>query len=569
MSLPKGPSGGSRRVGGRLRAHLARTRVQAALIFFLLLVAYLANRDFLPGNDATANVRLAGKVVSQHKLVFTPEEDPFMFEWHLQTPEGQRHARFRSWRSNLNGESIRSVYERGDLKDPHPHYYLMKTRFPGVYANRYGLGAGLFAVPFVAAVYPFARDFYQRSSVGLLWFATKVAVSCAVAASAVLLFLVALPFLRPGTAVWLALAYGLGTSAWSAASQTLWQHGPMEFFLALGTYFLMQRERPRAAYGVGLSYALAFACRPTAAVAVVVAGSYFLLRDRRALIRCVVGGLPVALLLAAYNLHYFGTLMVFGQVDMGVAATASLQIPTADAVPVATAVPLIPVAVAGTMDTVRRFFPTSLLEGCGGILISPSRGLLVFSPVMLAAFWGFWRIFRDSRFSALRPVGLAGLALCLVVARWSGWWGGWCYGPRLLADAVTLLAFLAIPVAEEIRRRRALAATFGVLLAWSVAVQVVGVFAYDVVSWNDRAVFAVKLPGDETPLLFSDRDEARRESWARGGSIEERKSNIDSVTGHPRLWSIGDSQIIYYIEHFFEARRLKRIGIQEFLHDRG
>ena len=293
MSLPKGPSGGSRRVGGRLRAHLARTRVQAALIFFLLLVAYLANRDFLPGNDATANVRLAGKVVSQHKLVFTPEEDPFMFEWHLQTPEGQRHARFRSWRSNLNGESIRSVYERGDLKDPHPHYYLMKTRFPGVYANRYGLGAGLFAVPFVAAVYPFARDFYQRSSVGLLWFATKVAVSCAVAASAVLLFLVALPFLRPGTAVWLALAYGLGTSAWSAASQTLWQHGPMEFFLALGTYFLMQRERPRAAYGVGLSYALAFACRPTAAVAVVAAGIYFLLRDRRALVRCVVGGLPV------------------------------------------------------------------------------------------------------------------------------------------------------------------------------------------------------------------------------------------------------------------------------------
>ena len=65
-----------------MRAALARTRVQAALIFLLLLVAYLANGDVLPGNDATANVRLAGKVVSKHKLVFTPEEDPFMFEWH-------------------------------------------------------------------------------------------------------------------------------------------------------------------------------------------------------------------------------------------------------------------------------------------------------------------------------------------------------------------------------------------------------------------------------------------------------------------------------------------------------
>ena len=538
--------------------------MQAVLIFLLLLVAYLANGDFLPGNDATANVRLAGKVVTQHKLTFTPEEDPFMFEWHLQTPEGEQHAHFRSWRSRLNGEAIRRVYERGDLKAPEPNYYLMATRTPGVYANRYGVGAGLFAVPFVAAVYPFARDFYDRPSVGLLWFTTKVAVSCAVAASAVLLFLAALPFLRPGTAAWLALAYGLGTCVWSTSSQTLWQHGPMEFFLALGTYFLLQRERPRAAYGVGLSYALAFACRPTAAVAVAAAGIYFLIRDRRALVRCVAGGLPVALLLAAYNLHTFGTLIVFGQLDVGRAATASTQGPAAAAV-----VPVAMAAVAAPVATAIRFSGPSLLTGLAGILASPSRGLLVFSPVMIFALWGLVRVFRDSRFAALRPVGLAAVALCLVVARWRGWWGGWCYGPRLLADAVTLLAFLAIPVAEEIRQRRVLAVTFGVCLAWATAVEVVGAFAYDVTGWNDRALFAVKRPGDQRPLLFSDPEEARREAWARGGSLEEQSIDVNSRQGHFRLWSIRDSPILYYFEHFFEARKVKRIGIQGFLRERG
>ena len=59
-----------------MRAALARTRVQAALIFLLLLAAYLANGDVLVGNDAVANVRMAGKLVSKHRLVFTPEEIP-------------------------------------------------------------------------------------------------------------------------------------------------------------------------------------------------------------------------------------------------------------------------------------------------------------------------------------------------------------------------------------------------------------------------------------------------------------------------------------------------------------
>ena len=551
--------------GSRVRAALARTRVQAALIFLLLLVAYLANGDVLPGNDATANVRLAGKVVSKHKLVFTPEEDPFMFEWHLKTPKGERRALFRSWRSILDGESIRRVYERGDLSAPEPFYYLMKTRYPGVYANRYGVGAGLLAVPFVAAVYPFARDLYDRPSAGILWFSAKVAVSCAVAASAVLLFLAALPWLRPGTAAWLALAYGLGTCVWSSSSQTLWQHGPMEFFLALGTYFLMQRERPRAAYWVGCSYALAFVCRPTAALAMAAAGMYFLVRDRRALLRWVAGGLPAALLLAAYNLHYFGTLFVFGQVSIGGAAEASAQLPAAfTLIPVAVAAPVTPVAAAS------RLFGTSLLEGMAGLLLSPSRGLLAFSPAIVFTFWGFVRVFRDSRFAALRPVALAALALFLVVARWFGWAGGWCYGPRLLVDAVTLLAFLAIPVAEEIRRRRALAAAFGVCLTWAVTVQFVGAFAYDIVGWNDRPFFVVKRAGEEKPLYFTNPDEARREVWARGGWVEQQKIDVTSGLGESRLWSIRDSQILYYFEHFFEARRLKqKIAIQEFLRDRG
>ncbi len=251
--------------------------------------------------------------------------------------------------------------------------------------------------------------------------------------------------------------------------------------------------------------------------------------------------------------------------NIGGAAEASAQLPAEfTLIPMAMAAPVTPVA-----TTVSRFFGTSLLEGMAGLLLSPSRGLLTFSPAIGFAFWGLVRAFRDSRFSALRPVGLAALALFLVAARWFGWAGGWCYGPRLLVDGVTLLAFLAIPVAEEIRRRRALAVAFAVCFTWAVAVQFVGAFAYDVVGWNDRSFFRGQASGrGEATFLHRPR---RGPARGLGAGRLSRAAEIDvtSELGESRLWSLRDSQILYYVEHFSAARRLKQIAIQQFLRDRG
>jgi hypothetical protein len=536
---------------GHTRPLLQHRAVQAGLLFGVLLVAYLANGDVLPGQDATGSVRLAGKLVSKHKITFSPEDDPFMFQWHLKTTKGEVPATFRAWASLNQGEPIRRAYERGELTRPLPFYYLMATRSHDVYVNRYGLGAGLFAVPFVAAVYPFATDLYDRPSASLLWHTAKVATACAVAGSAVFLFLAALAFVRPSTAACLALAYGLGTSVFSSSSQTLWQHGPTELFLALGTYLLLRENRRRLAPWVGLSYMLAFACRPTSAVAVIAAGGYYLIRDRRALVGFVVGCLPVAILLSAYNLHYFGKLLVFGQLG---------DLPSKPAVP--------PGNFEQAASTPGHEFRTSLLTGLAGILISPSRGLLVFSPAIGFALWGLLRAWRDPAFLPLRAVSVAAVVMCVLAARWYGWWGGWCYGYRLLVDAVTPLAFLAIPVAEEIRRRRILLATFAGAALWGIMVQAVGAFAYDVVGWNNRNFVAVKV-GQNEPLLFADPDQASREAWARQGSTEEIRLDINSRPGRYRLWTIRDSQILYYLTHFQEARALKQYAIEQFLRERG
>lgn len=530
-----------------------RSLLQAALVFGVLLFAYLINGDILPGQDATANTRLAAKLVCQHKLVFSPEEDPFMFQWLLRTPEnGVQTAVVRDWFSMYQNRPIREFYQRGDLAPSGPFYYLIPTRLPGIYANKYGLGAGLFAVPFVAAVSLFVHDLDDRVPATILWYTAKVAAACAVAGSAVFLFLAALAFVRPSTAISVALAYGLGTCVWSSSSQALWQHGPTALFLAAGTFFLLRENRRASAPWVGFAYAMAFACRPTAAMALAAAAVYYLIRDRRALPLLLLGCAPIVALLGAYNLHYFGKLLFFGQLRHD------------------TALPLAAAAAQSAPASGHNHdvFGNSLLSGVAGILVSPSRGLLIFSPAMAFTFWGMVRAWRDPRFSALRPVSLAAVAMSLLVAGWHGWWGGWCYGYRLLVDSVTLLAFLAIPVAERIRERRRLLVGFAALWLWGFAVQVVGAFAYDVVGWNNRKMFQVDVEG-RLPRLYTDQDEARRQAWSGRGTVTEISGDVNSAKGRRRLWQVGDSQIFYYLGHFSEARRLKQIAIDQFLRDRG
>jgi hypothetical protein len=431
---------------------------------------------------------------------------------------------------------------------PEPSYYLSRTSQPGAFVSSYGAATGLFALPFVAAAYPFVRELPARAD--LLWLLCKLAASFGAAGSAWFLFLVAADRLRLATAVVLALLYGLGTCVWSVSSQALWQHAPGEFFLALGmlALFRVAKERqPRSpgflagSYAPGLAgfaFALAFLCRPTNATAVM-AGAAVLLGHRRALLRFIAGGLPLAVVFLAYNLHFFGKPIAFGQV-------ASL----ADRLQVA--------------PHAQVLWQHSLWKGLAGVLVSPSRGLLVFSPILLVPLWGSLVIWRQRRWLPLRAALLAALGIWFVTARWTGWWGGWSYGYRLVVDSATLLAFVAIPVAERIRARRALVLVVGVLAFWSVGVQGIGAFVYDVAGWNNRAGYATfDAQGQARAELFTTRAQAAAFCQTHGCSYVPVSMNVDKGRFRARLWSIRDSQILYYLQNLSQSRRLRAVYLRK------
>ncbi|HWW87016.1 MAG TPA: hypothetical protein VNZ26_25645, partial [Vicinamibacterales bacterium] len=129
-----------------------------------------------------------------------------------------------------------------------------------------------------------------------------------------------------------------------------------------------------------------------------------------------------------------------------------------------------------------------------GTLFSPSRGLIIYVPSVIALGAALVRYRGALRF---RPVAtLASGVIAAHVAVVSGfvhWWGGHAYGARLTTSIVPFLLVLGVMAGDASRGARqvgrrptdVLLAAFSVLLcAASVAMNSVGAFSFEADKWN-------------------------------------------------------------------------------------
>ena len=629
-------------------------RVVAVGLAVVMLVVYHANGDFLPGNDATANLYLPVNLLRGRGLSFQPDEMPQMFLWHLRPPAGyqakpadpsatkrpqnptqavsRRTVRIAAWDRPIDAKSWqwlqkvhqppwsnpptwRELWQTGWLRLAGPEYYLTPSKEPDRlgYVNQYGPGAGLTALPVFALLDWWAGGLEARPA--LLWYGGKFVASLCVALSVSLVYLTLCRMTRPLAALLIALLYGTATCVWSVSSQTLWQSGPNVLFLALAVYCLLQGDRSRPIgraclwmAAAGLSAGWAVVCRPTSALVVLAVATALLLRairlgwiersrrssgwadqsgaasagqetgptgpgdqlggrkaaasgeqsacsqsaaspmqpaGRPLAARWAVAGsfllgtLPSAAFLAVYNTYYLGAPWRFGQVEVG-RRLAQDQLGTADA------------------------WSGNFLEGLYGQLISPGRGLLVYSPILAFAIWGMALAWRQRRYRAVRPLTVAALLLLLVQSKWFNWHGGWSFGYRLMVDAMPLAAVCAPPTVRWIRRWWGLGILAAVLAVWSVAVQILGAFAYDVVGWNCREGLVVRLP-DGRAVPVQTKEEAVALVRQTGGAVQTVLMDVDQRPWRRRLWSIQDNPIRYYLEHFRSSRQRKHHLMQSVL----
>lgn len=253
-----------------------------------------------------------------------------------------------------------------------------------------------------------------------------------------------------------AIGAGLGTQVWSIASRGMWSH-TWEITLGIVAACLLLRSEVKnvsvrpAILATLLSWM--YFVRPTAAIPVASVSVYVLLYRREEFVVLVLTGIGWLVAIEVYTLGIFGAIVPFYYA----AHPSSL-----------------------------RAIPTGLY----GLLLSPSRGFFIYSPVFAVVFYWVIRYRRDLPCWSLAALSLITIAGLLFVASVHiEWWGGACYGPRLLTDALpwlvllATLAIAAIPPPHRTLRNPSIAVA-AVALALSIALNGLGAVSWATERWN-------------------------------------------------------------------------------------
>jgi hypothetical protein len=330
--------------------------------------------------------------------------------------------------------------------------------------NIFPVGASIFALPFVAVIDGVLRltrgESYAQELRRGHGDVERAIASILVALAAVCLYQTVLrwPASR-GVALVTALLFAFATPAWSTASRALWQHAPSLLMLACAAgLWLRGQDDPRKIPWIALPLALAFLCRPTNAVPIAVFTTLVALRYPRRIPAYIAVAAVVAVPWFIHNL-----------------VTYDLWLPPYYQ----------PGRIAGSVH-----FGEALL----GNLVSPARGLLVYSPFLAFSVWGVVMAWREPRHRDLAlAVSLIFLGHWLAIASFPHWWAGHCYGPRFFADLTPLLALMLVPVFTRVSRDLArkpsvVSLIFVALAGWSLYTNALGATVETALRWNGLPV---------------------------------------------------------------------------------
>jgi hypothetical protein len=356
----------------------------------------------------------------------------------------------------LRGEGVHlDRYQRDVLKWwPNPGMPYYAQYLDGHLISRYPLGPVFVALPFtIPQIFLLDRTIPGWETSDPDWFDTIAKHSAAAITTLVVLALFAvLRNLGLGReAWWAALAAALGSNLWCTASQSLWQHGPAALMLTLLVLLLLPESPSRFRFFLaGLTAAFLVCCRPINLPFAVTTAIWVTLRHPRRLVWFLPPALAIGAALISFNRAYLGAAGgYYSNLD---AAT----------------------------------FATPWREGLMGTVLSPSRGLFVFSPwtVVASAYLPF--AFFRLRLATHLPWMLATLVPhALIVSTFSCWWAGLCFGPRYWTEVIPLLAIsLGLALQWANARCRPVFALSLVLIAISVAVQCLGALVYPS-SWQE------------------------------------------------------------------------------------
>jgi len=133
------------------------------------------------------------------------------------------------------------------------------------------------------------------------------------------------------------------------------------------------------------------------------------------------------------------------------------------------------------------FFAHDMSSGLAGLLFSPTRGLLVFSPFLLFLVFTWKYLPREPAERGLTLAMIAGVIAEILLYSKIDWRAGVSWGPRFLTDFLPMLIWLLAPIVGALHRRGRACFVTAVVIA--IAIESVGAFAYTGVT--DLPIYAV------------------------------------------------------------------------------
>lgn len=316
----------------------------------------------------------------------------------------------------------------------------------------YSYGVPLLSLPAVALAEAGGFDLRMREQEADL----QNLISALVCGILVLLLYRLLSYIvEPPVAFAVTLVSMLGSPLVSTLGTALWNTGYQLFLLLVASILLVRRKKTPVLLVLGL-VGLAAICRPTTGFFGVALLAFLVRTSESRFVRhaAVVGLLGI------------GLVLIFAA--SGVAGFLPLY-----------------------YDPMKLFKTGEPVEGAIGLMLSPSRGLLVYSPFLAIVFAGSMvtlrRIWKDPllQFAAIWIV----THLAAVAAKRT-WWGGHAFGPRLLAEILPAFAIVTVLVWRELRgttSARRWATSYLALGLVAIAIHSgAGLFNSWTVQWNER-----------------------------------------------------------------------------------
>jgi len=243
--------------------------------------------------------------------------------------------------------------------------------------------------------------------------------------------------------------YLFATVNYAMISQALWQHGVAELFVILAVWFLYEKKY----FWMGLALMLAVLSRPTAMIVLCFMSLLFIEKAFskdvsfvKKPFKYVVGFIPpISFFMWYTNKFYLG------------------------------------IQNNGYASQILSEWQSKFPEGFLGLWLSPSKGILVYSPILIFALVGFYLAVRNNLW---RKNYNHIIFFCIVLTHtlflgiWKHWYGGWSFGYRMASDVLPFFILLMVPyinsdLFEKTKR------LFYMLFVFSILVQIYGIVFFD------------------------------------------------------------------------------------------